>query len=193
MFPGQAYIHTTDTFIVSMKWDRMYELERLVQGVFFEVLDQLRESAGVDPCLAAVVAGPQSVGVVCLIDEGAAGFKEFLYRRPKLRLVLRPEIPLFPLPLLELSRLGAESLSLAALATLAKQCYILVWIRICDLLGLVLAPTLQIRKGVTGTTPGSQVHLVVNRNGESKTFDVTLGSVPENKVAERCGIRCRIS
>jgi hypothetical protein len=29
------------------------------------------------------VAGPESVGVVSLIDKGAVGFKEFLYRRPE--------------------------------------------------------------------------------------------------------------
>ena len=54
----------------------MYELERLAQGVFFEVLDQLGDSVGVDPCLGAVVAGPQSPeGVVCLIDKGAVEFQ----------------------------------------------------------------------------------------------------------------------
>jgi hypothetical protein len=61
----------------------MYVLERLAQGVFFEVLDQLRDSVGVGPCFATVVAGPESVGIVSLIDKGAVGFKEFLYRRPE--------------------------------------------------------------------------------------------------------------
>jgi len=61
----------------------MYELERLAQDVFFEVLDQLGDSVGIGPCFAAVVAGPESVGVVCLIDKGAVGFNEFLYRRPE--------------------------------------------------------------------------------------------------------------
>jgi hypothetical protein len=47
----------------------MYELERLAQGVPFEVLNQERDSVGIDACLAPVVAGSQSVGVVCLIDK----------------------------------------------------------------------------------------------------------------------------
>ena len=58
-------------------------LEGLVEGIPFEVLNQERDSVGIDPCLAAVVTGPESVGVVCLIDKGAVGFKEFLYRRPE--------------------------------------------------------------------------------------------------------------
>jgi hypothetical protein len=61
----------------------MYELERLVEGVPFEVLNQLRDSVWIDPCLAAVVAWAESVGVVSLIDKGAVGFNEFLYRRPE--------------------------------------------------------------------------------------------------------------
>jgi hypothetical protein len=32
----------------------------------------------VDPCTAAVVAGPESVGVVCLIDKGAVGFSKLI-------------------------------------------------------------------------------------------------------------------
>ena len=36
----------------------MYELERLVEGVPFEVLDQERDSVRVGPGFAAVVAGP---------------------------------------------------------------------------------------------------------------------------------------
>jgi hypothetical protein len=59
------------------------ELERLVEGVPFEVLNQLADSVGVDPCFATVVAGPESVGVVSLIDKGAVGFNEFLYGRPE--------------------------------------------------------------------------------------------------------------
>ena len=58
----------------------MYELERLVESVAFEVLNQLGDSFGVGPCFATVVAWSQSLGVVCLIDKGAVGFKEFLYR-----------------------------------------------------------------------------------------------------------------
>jgi hypothetical protein len=41
-----------------MIWVCMYELERLVEGVPFEVLNQERDSVGIDPCLATVVAGP---------------------------------------------------------------------------------------------------------------------------------------
>ena len=59
----------------------MYELERLAQDVPFKVLNQLGDSVRIDPGFAPVVAGPESVGVVCLIDKGAVGFKEFLYRR----------------------------------------------------------------------------------------------------------------
>jgi hypothetical protein len=60
----------------------MYELERLVEGVPFEVLNQERDSVWIDRCLATVVTGSQSVGVVSLIDKGA-GFNKFLYRRPE--------------------------------------------------------------------------------------------------------------
>jgi hypothetical protein len=59
----------------------MYELERLVEGVPFEVLDQNRYSIGVGPGFSTVVAWSQSVGVVCLIDKGAVGFNEFFYSR----------------------------------------------------------------------------------------------------------------
>jgi hypothetical protein len=58
-------------------------LERLVEGVPFEVLDQNRDSVRIDPCLAPVVAGSESVGVVSLIDKGAVVLNEFLYRRPE--------------------------------------------------------------------------------------------------------------
>ena len=56
MFPGMAaYFHTTNTFIVSMKFQScLYELERLVQDVFFEVLNQERDSVWIDPCIATV-------------------------------------------------------------------------------------------------------------------------------------------
>jgi hypothetical protein len=53
----------------------MYELERLAQDIPFKVLNQLRDSVGVGPGFAPVVAGSQSVGVVCLIDKGAVGFE----------------------------------------------------------------------------------------------------------------------
>jgi serine protease Do len=37
---------------------------------------------------------------------------------------------------------------------------------------------------VAESAPGSKVQLAVNRNGETKTFDVTLGNLPENKLAK---------
>ena len=40
---------------------------------------------------------------------------------------------------------------------------------------------------VTETAPGSKVPVVVNRNGQEKTFDITLGSMPANKVAKANG------
>ena len=43
---------------------------RLVKGIPFEVFYQQRDGVGVGPCLAAVVAGSESVGVVSLIDKG---------------------------------------------------------------------------------------------------------------------------
>jgi len=55
---------------------------------------------------------------------------------------------------------------------------------ITQLNGQPIEDASQLKLRVTETTPGSQVHLIVNRNGESKAFDVTLGSVPENKVAK---------
>jgi hypothetical protein len=58
-------------------------LERLVEGVPFEVLNQNRDSVRVGPLLAAVVAWPEPVGVISLIDKGAVGLGEFLYRRPE--------------------------------------------------------------------------------------------------------------
>ena len=53
----------------------MYVLERLVEGVFFEVLDQLRDSVWTGPGFAPVVAGSESVGVVSLTNKGALGFR----------------------------------------------------------------------------------------------------------------------
>jgi hypothetical protein len=61
----------------------MLFLERLVEGIPFEVLNQNRDSVRIDPCFAAVVAGSESVGVVCLIDKGAVGFNEFFDSRPE--------------------------------------------------------------------------------------------------------------
>jgi hypothetical protein len=45
----------------------MYELERLAQGIFFEVLDQLGDSVRVGPGFAPVVAGSEPVGIVSLL------------------------------------------------------------------------------------------------------------------------------
>ncbi len=42
----------------------------------------------------------------------------------------------------------------------------------------------QLKLRVAETTPGSKIQLGINRNGEAKTFDVTLGNLPENKVAK---------
>jgi hypothetical protein len=61
LVPGTAsQIHgmlsTTHTLIVSMIWVCMYELERLVEGVPFEVLNQERDSVRIGPCFAPVVA-----------------------------------------------------------------------------------------------------------------------------------------
>jgi hypothetical protein len=72
-------------FIVSASFLQSFKewLERLVEGVPFEVLNQKRDGVGVGPGVATVVAGPESVGVVSLIDKGAVGFNEFLYRRPE--------------------------------------------------------------------------------------------------------------
>ena len=42
----------------------------------------------------------------------------------------------------------------------------------------------QLKLRVAESTPGSKVQIAVNRNGESKTFEVTLANLPENKVAQ---------
>ena len=55
---------------------------------------------------------------------------------------------------------------------------------ITQLNGQPIEDASQLKLRVTETTPGSQVHLVVNRNGESKALDVTLGSAPEDKIAK---------
>ncbi len=41
----------------------------------------------------------------------------------------------------------------------------------------------QLKLRVAETAPGSKVPVIVNRNGEDKTFDITLGNAPENKIA----------
>jgi serine protease Do len=47
----------------------------------------------------------------------------------------------------------------------------------------------QLKLRVAESAPGSTAKLGVSRNGETKTFDVTLGSVPDNKVAKADGNR----
>jgi serine protease Do len=47
----------------------------------------------------------------------------------------------------------------------------------------------QLKLRVAESTPGSAAQLSVSRNGESKTFEVTLGSVPDKKVAKADGNR----
>ena len=42
----------------------------------------------------------------------------------------------------------------------------------------------QLKLRVAESAPGSTAQVSVSRNGESKTFDVTLGSTPDNKVAK---------
>jgi FAD/FMN-containing dehydrogenase len=49
---------------------------KTIQASLLEVLTQFRDSVGVGPCLATVVARPSSPeGVVCLIDKGAVEFQ----------------------------------------------------------------------------------------------------------------------
>jgi len=45
----------------------------------------------------------------------------------------------------------------------------------------------QLKLRVAESTPGTQVHLGVSRNGESKTFDVTLSNLPDDKLAKANG------
>jgi serine protease Do len=47
----------------------------------------------------------------------------------------------------------------------------------------------QLKLRVAESAPGSTAQVSVSRNGESKTFDVTLGSTPDNKVAKAEGNR----
>jgi serine protease Do len=42
----------------------------------------------------------------------------------------------------------------------------------------------QLKLRVAESMPGSKVQLAVNRNGETKSFEVTLGNLPDNKVAK---------
>jgi len=45
----------------------------------------------------------------------------------------------------------------------------------------------QLKLRVAESAPGSTAQLGISRNGENKTFDVTLGSAPDNKVAKADG------
>jgi serine protease Do len=47
----------------------------------------------------------------------------------------------------------------------------------------------QLKLRVAESAPGSTAQVSVSRNGESKTFDVTLSSTPDNKVAKADGNR----
>jgi serine protease Do len=49
--------------------------------------------------------------------------------------------------------------------------------------GQAIQDASQLKLRVAETAPGSKVPVIVSRNGEDKTFDVTLGNAPENKVA----------
>src|SRR3984893_13043799 len=55
---------------------------------------------------------------------------------------------------------------------------------ITQLNGKPIEDASQLKLRVAETTPGSKVQLAVNRNGEAKTFDLTLGNLPETKVAK---------
>jgi serine protease Do len=55
---------------------------------------------------------------------------------------------------------------------------------ITQLNGQPIEDASQLKIRVAESAPGSTVQLGVNRNGEAKTFDVTLGTLPENKVAK---------
>jgi serine protease Do len=55
---------------------------------------------------------------------------------------------------------------------------------ITQLNGQPIEDASQLKLRVAETTPGSKVQITVNRNGEAKTFDVTLGNLPDNKVAK---------
>jgi len=62
----------------------MYELERLVEGVPFEVFDQLGDSVWIGPCFAAVVAGPESVGI-----RGPGSIRAEIYSKDQVLGLLR--------------------------------------------------------------------------------------------------------
>jgi serine protease Do len=55
---------------------------------------------------------------------------------------------------------------------------------ITQLNGQPIEDASQLKLRVAESAPGSNIQIGVNRNGESKTFDVTLTNLPENKVAK---------
>jgi serine protease Do len=55
---------------------------------------------------------------------------------------------------------------------------------ITQLNGQPIEDASQLKLRVAESAPGSKVQIGVNRNGESKTFDVTLTDLPENKVVK---------
>src|SRR3984885_3727664 len=55
---------------------------------------------------------------------------------------------------------------------------------ITQLNGQPIEDASQLKLRVAESSPGSNVQFGVNRNGEVKTFDVTLGNLPENKLAK---------
>jgi serine protease Do len=55
---------------------------------------------------------------------------------------------------------------------------------ITQLNGQPIEDASQLKLRVAESAPGSNIQIGVNRNGESKTFDVTLANLPENKVAK---------
>jgi serine protease Do len=55
---------------------------------------------------------------------------------------------------------------------------------IAQLNGQPIEDASQLKLRVAESMPGSNVKVTVNRNGEAKTFDVTLSNLPENQVAK---------
>jgi serine protease Do len=55
---------------------------------------------------------------------------------------------------------------------------------ITQLNGKSIEDASQLKLRVAESQPGSKVQISANRNGETKTFDVTLGNLPETKVAK---------
>jgi serine protease Do len=55
---------------------------------------------------------------------------------------------------------------------------------ITQLNGQPIEDASQLKLRVAQTAPGSKIQIAANRNGEAKTFDVTLADLPDNKVAK---------